>query len=71
MSVTISRLADRPELIDQLVLAYEAAWPGWYGPGGRGDARADLLVRGVQLIAVVKRVMRGVDEEARRLGEAA
>lgn len=45
MSVTISRLADRPELIDQLVLAYEAAWPGWYGPGGRGDARTDLAAR--------------------------
>jgi len=45
MSVTFSRLADRPELIDQLVAAYESCWPGWYGPGGRGDARADLGAR--------------------------
>jgi GNAT superfamily N-acetyltransferase len=45
MSVTISRLSDRPELIDQLALAYEAWSPRWYGPGGRGDARADLRAR--------------------------
>lgn len=45
MSIEISLLADRPELIDQLVAGYEAWSPDWYGPGGRGDARADLMVR--------------------------
>jgi GNAT superfamily N-acetyltransferase len=45
MAIEIGLLADRPELIGQLAEAYEAAWPGWYGPGGQGDARADLEAR--------------------------
>ena len=31
------------------------------------DARADALVRGIQLVAVIEIVMRRIDEEARRL----
>jgi GNAT superfamily N-acetyltransferase len=45
MAIEIGLLADRPELIEQLAQAYEAAWPAWYGPGGQGDARADLEAR--------------------------
>ncbi len=45
MPVTIGLLADRPELIDALALAYEAQWPSWYGADGRGDAHADMTAR--------------------------
>ena len=45
MSIEIALLADRPELIGQLVAVYEQQMPGWYGPGGRGDALADLQAR--------------------------
>jgi GNAT superfamily N-acetyltransferase len=45
MPIEISPLADHPELIDQLVEGYEAWSPAWYGPGGKGDARADLVAR--------------------------
>jgi len=45
MATTICLLADRPELIGELAAGYEAWSPGWYGPGGRGDARADLIAR--------------------------
>lgn len=51
-------LADRPDLIGDIAAGYEAEWPEWYGPGGPGDAIADLRERtrreGVPLgIAVV------------------
>ena len=45
MPTTICLLADRPELIGQIAAAYEAWSPAWYGPGGPGDARADLEAR--------------------------
>jgi GNAT superfamily N-acetyltransferase len=45
MPIEISLLADHPEIIEPLAEAYEAWSPGWYGPGGRGDARADLAAR--------------------------
>ena len=45
MPIEISLLADRPDLIDQLVEGYQDWSPTWYGPGGRGDARADLAAR--------------------------
>lgn len=41
----IIRLADRPDLLASLARGYEAEWPDWYGPGGPGDARADLTER--------------------------
>ena len=45
MPFTIGLLADRPDLIDALAEAYRLQWPSWYGPGGRGDAVADLTAR--------------------------
>jgi len=38
-------LADRPDLMAPLAAAYQAQWPDWYGPGGPGDAQADLHLR--------------------------
>lgn len=31
-----------PEFIGEFVHRFEAEWPAWYGPGGRGNARRDL-----------------------------
>lgn len=45
MPTTIHLLADYPGLIDELAAGYEAWSPGWYGPGGKGDALADLTQR--------------------------
>lgn len=42
-SITIARLSDHPEALPTLEQWFEAEWPAWYGPGGRGSARADLL----------------------------
>jgi len=41
----IALLADHPETVSQIAAGYEAEWPSWYGPGGKGNARADLLAR--------------------------
>lgn len=38
-------LADRRDLIAALADAYRTEWPDWYGPGGQGDAEADLNER--------------------------
>lgn len=38
----VAYLADHPEALSQLEAWFLAEWPEWYGPGGRGDARADL-----------------------------
>jgi len=38
----IRRLAGRLDLLPVLQRWFEAEWPGYYGPGGRGDAMADL-----------------------------
>lgn len=35
-----------PGAADDLARLMEAVWPDWYGPGGPGDARADLAARG-------------------------
>lgn len=35
-------LLHHPAAIAQLALGFEAQWPQWYGPGGPGDATADL-----------------------------
>ena len=35
-------LIEAPAARPVLVRWYVAEWPSWYGPGGRGDARADL-----------------------------
>ncbi len=34
-----------PEAVPALAGLMRAVWPGWYGPGGEGDADADLRVR--------------------------
>jgi GNAT superfamily N-acetyltransferase len=36
-------LRERPEFIPELQAWFEAEWPGYYGHGGPGDARRDLL----------------------------
>jgi len=41
--ITIEHLASRPELLPTIQSWFEAEWPGYYGPGGRGNARRDLL----------------------------
>lgn len=38
----IQYLADRSDLIEPLAALFIQEWPGYYGPGGPGDARADL-----------------------------
>ena len=40
--LTISTLALHRELVPLLAAWFIAEWPDWYGPGGRGDAVADL-----------------------------
>lgn len=42
LRVTVIPLRERPDLCPLLAAAYEREWPDWYGPGGKGDARADL-----------------------------
>jgi GNAT superfamily N-acetyltransferase len=42
MDLRIAYLADHPEVLPRLRAWFEAEWPSWYGPGGPGDAGADL-----------------------------
>lgn len=53
----IHPLRDCPGAISALAAAFEAEWPDWYGPGGRGDAAADLAAyanpQGVLPVGVV------------------
>lgn len=42
MELRTAYLADHPELLPRLRAWFEAEWPGWYGPGGPGDAEEDL-----------------------------
>ncbi|MFP5356432.1 MAG: GNAT family N-acetyltransferase [Gemmatimonadota bacterium] len=39
---TIAPLASHRNLVPLLAAWFIAEWPEWYGPGGRGDALADL-----------------------------
>ena len=39
---TVIPLRDRPDLCTFFAEQFEAEWPDWYGPDGRGDAAADL-----------------------------
>lgn len=41
----IALLADHPEAIPAIATGYEAEWDFWYGLGGKGCARSDLLER--------------------------
>lgn len=38
-------LADYPEAVPVIAAGYEAEWDFWYGSGGKGNARSDLLER--------------------------
>jgi len=40
--VAVEPLARHPEVLAILERWFEAEWPSYYGPGGRGSARADL-----------------------------
>lgn len=42
MIPVIADLAARPDLRAAVASLMTDAWPGWYGPGGKGDAAADL-----------------------------
>ena len=39
---TVVPLRERPDLCDFFARRFESEWSSWYGPGGRGDAAADL-----------------------------
>ncbi len=39
---SIEPLAMHPEALPELCRLFEAEWPLWYGPGGRGSAAEDL-----------------------------
>lgn len=41
----IALIAAHPEAVPVIEAGYEAEWDFWYGPGGTGNARADLLER--------------------------
>lgn len=38
-------LGAAPRAVPALAGLMRAVWPGWYGPGGQGDAEADLRAR--------------------------
>ena len=40
--ITIAPLADHQHVLPMLARGLEQEWPGWYGPGGPGDAPKDL-----------------------------
>lgn len=40
--LSVIPLRDHPDAISALVRGFEAEWPDWYGPRGRGSAAADL-----------------------------
>jgi GNAT superfamily N-acetyltransferase len=42
MELRTAYLADHPEALPVLAAWFEAEWPSWYGPGGRGNAKQDL-----------------------------
>lgn len=41
--ITIALLADHPSATDDLRRLFESEWSDYYGPGGPGDAAADLV----------------------------
>jgi GNAT superfamily N-acetyltransferase len=41
--IVIRHLADRTHLLPVLQSWFESEWPGYYGPGGKGSARHDLV----------------------------
>jgi GNAT superfamily N-acetyltransferase len=43
--IAVRHLADRPELLVQLVELLQNGWPDYYGPGGPGVAADDLAAR--------------------------
>ena len=42
-TIRIELLASHPETLPILKLWFETEWSAWYGPGGSGDAEADLI----------------------------
>ena len=40
----IALLEAHPQAVPVIVRWFKAEWPGWYGPGGQGDAHADLAL---------------------------
>lgn len=63
--IQIGYLADYRRLIPELAAAFIKEWPGYYGPGGRGDALSDLRSRNhknrlpVALVALYAGHLRG------------
>lgn len=42
-NLLVEYLADHPEVLPSLEELFLSEWPGYYGPGGPGNARDDLL----------------------------
>lgn len=40
--ISVVSLETCPDQLDRIELWFADAWPGWYGPGGQGDAHRDL-----------------------------
>lgn len=67
--VTFGHLLDHRELVGVLVDWYIEEWRPWYGPGGEGDAEADLLTcrdRNALPVCLI-----ALDSETRLLGTIA
>ena len=43
MSTTVEHLAGHRELLPTIQAWFESEWPGYYGPGQRGNAQSDVL----------------------------
>lgn len=41
-AISVIPFRERPDLCAFFTPHFEHQWPGWYGPGGKGCARADL-----------------------------
>ena len=42
MLITIEPLARHPQHVAEVATWFRRQWPGWYGPGGKGCAKADV-----------------------------
>lgn len=62
-------LRERPEFIPELQAWFEAEWPGYYGPGGPGDARRDLLAYAQPDAAALPLGLLALRRDADGLGE--
>lgn len=69
--LVILPLCERSDLIDTFTIAFEQEWPEWYGAGGRGDARGDLMAFAGAPDGPLPVGMVAVDTDGQALGIAA